>query len=72
MQCFASSTTEHGRASHDGAQCGGAGSGGGCFDLRKTMIGEWVVVGRKAGGHDKACWTVSDGWAKRKMVWRGK
>jgi hypothetical protein len=32
----------------------------------ETTIGEWAALGRKTGGHDEACWTVSDGWAERK------
>jgi hypothetical protein len=40
--------------------------------LRKIPIGEWVAMGWKTGGHDEACWTVSDGWAERKTGRRGK
>jgi hypothetical protein len=39
----------------------------GCFGLLKTAIGEWASMGRKTSGHDEACWTISDGWADRKM-----
>jgi hypothetical protein len=65
-------TTEHGRASHGGVRRGDARSGGCCFDLRKTAIGECAAVGWKAGGHDEVCWTISDGWAERKTGRRGK
>jgi hypothetical protein len=34
---------------------GGSGRGGGCFGLRKTVIGEWATMGRKTGGYDESC-----------------